>query len=150
MAQEAQKRQISITALLSSSKRSNCVGMQDFLDFQSEILSVSDDTFSSEVGEVEKLLQDRFKSRKPEAIMVCGSKRLINLAAKLGGLWEISVQASLEAHMACGLGYCHGCSLASPIIADEESPLVCVDGPVFEVQWKSAGEVLSNNELMDV
>jgi dihydroorotate dehydrogenase electron transfer subunit len=37
---------------------------------------------------------------------------------------------SLEAHMACGLGYCHGCSSGAPGLA-EEAPLVCRDGPVF-------------------
>jgi len=42
------------------------------------------------------------------------------------------VQVSLEAHMACGLGYCHGCATGTRT-ADEESPLICRDGPVFRL-----------------
>jgi hypothetical protein len=39
----------------------------------------------------------------------------------------LSGYASLEAHMACGSGACHGC-----VVATREGYLrVCVDGPVF-------------------
>ena len=54
------------------------------------------------------------------------------LAAELGAEWGVPVRVSLEARMACGLGYCHGC--AAPVATDPtvEGPLVCVDGPVVD------------------
>lgn len=134
VAQEAQKLNIDVTALLSSRADSECVGLGDFQEFEAEILKVSDDTFSSEIYNVEKLLSDRFSIRKPDAIMVCGSNRLIELASRLGALWGVGVQASLEAHMACGLGYCHGCSLGLVNNGKGEGLLVCSDGPIFEVE----------------
>jgi dihydroorotate dehydrogenase electron transfer subunit len=94
---------------------------------------VSDLNGSSEVGLVERQLMERFDGEPPGYIAVCGSNRLIALASRLRARWGSIVEASLEAHMACGLGYCHGC--AAPLASDpsREGPLVCVDGPVFSV-----------------
>jgi dihydroorotate dehydrogenase electron transfer subunit len=68
---------------------------------------------------------------------VCGSRRLLEMAARLaeggrrdGSAGRAEVQVSLEAHMACGLGYCHGCAAGRPGLP-AETPLVCRDGPVF-------------------
>lgn len=68
----------------------------------------------------------------PQQIFTCGSNRLAALCAALGKRWDAGVQVSLEAHMACGLGYCHGCASTMDGAAGE-SPLLCVDGPVFEL-----------------
>lgn len=133
VAQVAQRRGISSTAVLSSRQKLECIAIEDFQDFGSHVIMVADDEGSSEVSKVEDLLLERYLSSKPDAIMVCGSNRLIELAVKLGQAWQIPVQASLEAHMACGLGYCHGCSLSPTSTTNVESPLVCVDGPVFKV-----------------
>jgi NAD(P)H-flavin reductase len=49
--------------------------------------------------------------------------------------------ASLEAHMACGTGACHGC-----VVATTEGYLrVCVEGPVFpfELMAGASAEVSS-------
>lgn len=69
----------------------------------------------------------------PEVILVCGSGRLIDLSVRLARRWTgTRVQASLEEHMACGLGYCHGCANGARSVGTE-SPLICTDGPVFEL-----------------
>jgi len=69
---------------------------------------------------------------RPQQIYTCGSLRLTHLCGALGERWGAEVQVSLEAHMACGLGYCHGCATGTRT-ADEESPLICRDGPVFRL-----------------
>ncbi len=74
---------------------------------------------------------------QPDQIYTCGSLRLTRLCAALAGRWGAEVQVSLEAHMACGLGYCHGCATGTQS-ADEESPLICRDGPVFKVSREPA------------
>jgi dihydroorotate dehydrogenase electron transfer subunit len=56
--------------------------------------------------------------------------RVAQLCAESG----VSCQASLEAHMACGVGACLGCSF--PTVSGNKR--VCSDGPVFdaaEVIW---------------
>lgn len=71
----------------------------------------------------------------PQLILTCGSERLIRLCEKLALRWGAQIQVSVEAHMACGLGYCHGCA-SGQRSEGEESPLICNDGPVFS--WEQA------------
>ncbi|MET9303682.1 hypothetical protein AB0893_17620 [Micromonospora aurantiaca] len=83
-------------------------------------------------------LRAALAEREPVAdvIAVCGSRRLTRLAHELGTASGAEVQVSLEAHMACGLGYCHGCSTGSRT-ALAEAPLICRDGPVFRLGERS-------------
>lgn len=76
----------------------------------------------------------------PTIIMTCGSDRLTRLCERLAQRWGSSVQVSVEAHMACGLGYCHGCASGARSEGDE-SPLICNDGPVFSWQPADPQEV---------
>jgi NAD(P)H-flavin reductase len=47
----------------------------------------------------------------------------------------LSGYASLEAHMACGTGACHGC-----VVPTHEGYLrVCVEGPVFPLDLLASG-----------
>jgi dihydroorotate dehydrogenase electron transfer subunit len=78
----------------------------------------------------------RAQGQRADIIAVCGSRRLIRLAHELGREWGAQVQVSLEARMACGLGYCHGCSTGSDSAA-AEAPLICRDGPVFRLAERS-------------
>ncbi len=135
VAQEGNSRGITTTALLSSRIGKECVGIKDFEEFKSLVFQVSDDDYSSDVDNVEKQLLSRYSISKPDAIMICGSNRLMRMAVTLGHNWNIPVQVSMEAHMACGLGYCHSCPLGPSPSRQEESPLVCVDGPVFEASF---------------
>lgn len=116
-----------------SARNENPIGIDDLLELGASFTVVSDSTGSSEVRQLERRLIEQLDPSPPDFIAVCGAKRLIGLAARLGTRWGATVEASLEAHMACGLGYCHGC--AAPVSADSsrEGPLVCVDGPVFSV-----------------
>jgi dihydroorotate dehydrogenase electron transfer subunit len=69
----------------------------------------------------------------PELILTCGSARLTRLCESLSARWGAGLQVSVEAHMACGLGYCHGCASGARSEGNE-SPLICKDGPVFSWQ----------------
>jgi dihydroorotate dehydrogenase electron transfer subunit len=97
-----------------------------------EVWAVNDAEGTSDVAALRARLHGELDGRPPQQILTCGSERLARLCGELGERWGASVQVSLEAHMACGLGYCHGCSTGGPAGA-EESPLVCRDGPVFRL-----------------
>ena len=92
------------------------------------IIEATDDDGSSDAA----LLRERLEplARDLAGIYVCGSNRLLALGVDLAGQTGAEVQVSLEAHMACGLGYCHGCAAGRPGLP-HETPLVCADGPVF-------------------
>ena len=91
---------------------------------------MNDSDGSSDPGRLETRLRELLDDAPPALIAACGSARLEALAQRLAGAWGAEVQVALEAHMACGLGYCHGCSTGDRT-ASSEAPLVCRDGPVF-------------------
>ncbi|MFG3697222.1 hypothetical protein ACGF5C_04775 [Micromonospora sp. NPDC047620] len=98
---------------------------------------VTDADGTSEPDFLSTLLTSTLDADPPQLILTCGSQRLTDLAADLGKRWDAEVQVSVEAHMACGLGYCHGCS-SGQRSTGTEAPLVCLDGPVF--RWGSADD----------
>jgi dihydroorotate dehydrogenase electron transfer subunit len=103
----------------------------------STVIEVTDADGSSRPEALRPELMRLVAEHGVDRIAVCGSNRLLRLAVELAEPAGASVEVSLEAHMACGLGYCHGCSTGHPGLA-EESPLVCRDGPVFA--YSGAGQ----------
>jgi len=155
--EDAAARGIPTLALLSAAMRSAVVGERDCAELGTEAVIVTEDAGSNTIPAIDRLLREHYRTERPSVIMVCGSSALTRAAVALGVDWGIPVQVALEAHMACGLGYCHGC--AAPVAAssdratsgratsdrvtsdgatsdgassDREGPLVCRDGPVFD------------------
>ncbi len=61
------------------------------------------------------------------AVLACGPAPMLAAVRAWAAAAGLSGYASLEAHMACGTGACHGC-----VVATREGYLrVCVEGPVF-------------------
>ncbi|TQL44935.1 dihydroorotate dehydrogenase electron transfer subunit [Homoserinimonas aerilata] len=121
------------TAVLSANTRSSIIGLEDCAELGAHAIGVADEDGTSAVAPLGARLRAEFAAAPPSAIMVCGSSRLTRLAADLAAEWGVEAQVSLEAHMACGIGYCHGCAAPVASADDTEGPLVCVDGPVFDV-----------------
>lgn len=122
---------ISVRAVVSARTRASLVGSDFYQEIGvREIIQVTDEGGTSDVAHVRSLLEETLTKESVQQIATCGSNRLLRLAAELGRSRGATVQVSLEAHMACGLGYCHGCSSGHPGLRDE-TPLVCRDGPVF-------------------
>jgi len=64
----------------------------------------------------------------------CGPMPMLKALADLTRNTNQQCQISLEAHMACGIGACLGCTVPSHS-ADNPTPLrVCADGPVFDAR----------------
>jgi len=91
---------------------------------------VTDEDGTSAPEDLFRMLTDAYDDAPADVIVTCGSERLTRLAERLASRWSARVQVSIEAHMACGLGYCHGCASGARSEGDE-SPLICNDGPVF-------------------
>ena len=69
-------------------------------------------------------------------VYVCGPHAMMATVAGLCKTVQVACEASLEAHMACGLGACLGCTIHG---TDTLYKHVCKHGPVFnaeEVAWK--------------
>lgn len=130
LAGAATARGIAVIALVSARSPDALVGGEAYRAAGAlEVREVVDSDGSSGLGPVGAWLAERCRAGIDE-IYTCGSDRLLRLAAYTAQTPGTGVQVSLEAHMACGLGFCHGCASGHPGLA-EESPLVCRDGPVF-------------------
>lgn len=124
---------IEVTAVDSARTADMLVGVRYFREFGARELCVNDADGTSAVAVLETTLREHFAhSGPPDQIAVCGSVRLTELARQIGREWDARVEVSIEAHMACGIGYCHGCSRGTRS-ATAEAPLVCKDGPVFQL-----------------
>ncbi|MGY4860135.1 iron-sulfur cluster-binding protein [Cryobacterium sp. AP23] len=138
-AEDARVAGIRTTMVLSGQRPSQLLGRNDCAELGVRVIEATDQDGSSDLATLAARLRAHFDGSSPErarpdVVMVCGAGVLARLAAELGAHWGVPVQASLEAHMACGLGYCHGC--AAPVRTDPsvEGPLVCADGPVFDAR----------------
>ena len=141
-AEDAAGAGIRATMVLSGRSAAQLLGRTDCAELGARVIEATDDDGTSDLTALGARLRDHFDGTTtdktvPDVVMVCGAGVLARLAAELGARWGVPVQASLEAHMACGLGYCHGC--AAPVRTDAdangpsvEGPLVCADGPVFD------------------
>lgn len=136
LASAATERGVSVVALSSGRSPHAIVGRDRYRAAEIVTHEVYDSDGSSEQAVVGRWLEQRFATERPNLIAVCGSNRLISLASNMATGWKAEVQISLEARMACGLGYCHGCSTSRPT-AGMESPLICRDGPVFRLADRS-------------
>jgi dihydroorotate dehydrogenase electron transfer subunit len=133
---EAVSRGVRVTVVVSARQADALVGGDTCRDAgAAEVLEVVDSDGTSDPAWVLAALGPSATSH--DAYYICGSRRLLELAARLahdagrgGPADHAEVQVSLEAHMACGLGYCHGCAAGRPGLP-AETPLVCRDGPVF-------------------
>ncbi len=137
-AEDAVARGVDTTAVLSARTADRVIGEADCHELGVRSILVHDADASSDTAALEQRLIEAFDETPPRAIFVCGSSRLVLLAARLGERWGSAVQVSIEAHMACGIGYCHGCAAPTCVDPAAEGPLVCVDGPVFDVVGSTA------------
>jgi dihydroorotate dehydrogenase electron transfer subunit len=132
LAREQVERGVAVSAIVSGRRYDAVVGFDSFAALGIEVSAVVDADGTSDVDRVRALLLAEHDGTPPQLIATCGSERLLALCRELRARWRCEAQVSVEAHMACGLGYCHGCA-AGQRGGGEESPLVCTTGPVFRM-----------------
>ncbi len=99
-----------------------------------EIVTVTDTDGSSDLGNVEAIIEDRIAQGRADAFYTCGSNRLFMLMKRLGAKHGIPGQVAMEQIMACGLGPCYVCVRTFEIDGVKTLKRVCIDGPVFDMQ----------------
>ncbi|MGH3354947.1 MAG: hypothetical protein ACRDOJ_03555 [Nocardioidaceae bacterium] len=135
LAKAAADADVRVSAVASGRNPAAVIGTDIYHAADADALIVDDETGSSHPDVLRERLVDALDARPPSLVATCGSTRLQQLAGALARRWAADAQVSVEAHMACGLGYCHGCSTAA-VDDDVEAPLVCRDGPVFLLQCR--------------
>lgn len=79
-------------------------------------------------------------ARRPDVVFACGPLQMLECIIGITAAHGVTCQVSIETVMACGMGACLGCAVAS-----RDAPgryyHACLDGPVFDAGsiWFSSG-----------
>lgn len=143
VAQQATRRGVAVTAVTSARHPGALIGAKFYRQLGvPTVHEVTDQDGTSSPEALFDRLTGELDGEPPGLVLTCGSERLVGLCERLAERWTgTGVQVSLEAHMACGLGYCHGCASGTRS-AGEETPLICKDGPVFALRPTRSGTAL--------
>ena len=98
------------------------------------IIVVTEDGSHGKAGLVTDVMENLLSETKFDAAYTCGPEKMMHKVVQLASEKKISVQASLERMMKCGMGICGSCCAGEV--------LVCRDGTVFDGQY-----LLSNKEF---
>jgi dihydroorotate dehydrogenase electron transfer subunit len=94
--------------------------------------------FKGRVTELLKNILVRSQKSGIRAIYACGPHPMLKETAALAHRYHIPAEVSMEEHMACGIGACLGCVVATR----SGWKRVCKEGPVFkakEIVWDTKG-----------
>ncbi len=129
LAEEGRRLNRPLTALLGARTGAELFGLSAFQEACGAVRTATDDGSAGRHGTVADLLDAHLEGRDlpGPTVFACGPKPFLRRAAG----WSsrgLRVEVSLEENMACGLGACRGCVVATPGGGYEN---VCTSGPVF-------------------
>lgn len=81
-------------------------------------------------GIVTEILGREIEEARPQMVYACGPEQMLRNVAGICARYEVACQVSLEARMACGVGACLGCAVATV----DGYVNVCSSGPVFNTE----------------
>jgi len=94
-------------------------------EFKAYVNSITTTSFKND----NKFITENLNPDDYDIIYACGPNGLLKAIHEKNNKADIEV--SMEAHMACGIGACLGCTIPN---ADGEFLRVCKDGPVFDAR----------------
>ncbi|MBO1003845.1 dihydroorotate dehydrogenase electron transfer subunit [Pseudogracilibacillus auburnensis] len=133
LAQEAAKQNIKCVAILSARSNNDLLATETLQGFGAEVYKVTEEDGTSDVDNVEIIMEQIFKEHDVKAGFTCGSKRLSRLMQKVTQEKNIPAQIALEEHMGCAMGVCYACVCDVQHGDKIESVRVCKEGPVFDL-----------------
>jgi dihydroorotate dehydrogenase electron transfer subunit len=124
---------VGVTAILSARSR-DLVMADDLFAKVGTVVPVLDTDGSSDVENVERILQGLIAADCADAFFTCGSNRLMQLMKRVARQHNIPGQVAMDQVMACGLGPCYVCVRTFEVNGRMELRRVCIEGPVFDLQ----------------
>ena len=134
LSQLASESKVGITAILSARNADVVMSKDLFESYGAKTITVLDTDKSSDVGNVEKIIEGLISDKKADAFFTCGSSRLLALMQRLGKKHKIPGQVAMEQIMVCGFGACYVCMRTIEVDGVKTLKRVCRDGPVFKLQ----------------
>ncbi|MBU1999055.1 MAG: hypothetical protein KKE64_06130 [Candidatus Omnitrophica bacterium] len=138
--------------LIGAKTKSQLLCEKEFQDLGCDVKIATDDGSCGYKGYITDLLEEALSTVDCglSTVYACGPQPMLKEVSKVSCKYNISVQVSLESHMACGIGACLGCVVRTknptcPAGRQEQRAKngfiyarVCKEGPVFnaqEIEW---------------
>lgn len=134
LAQMAAANGVHVTAILSARSEDLVMSRDMFDELGADVVEVIDTDHSSDVDNVEAILEKLIADGRADAFFTCGSNRLLDLMKRLGKSHDVPGQVAMEQIMACGLGACYICVRTFEVNGEKILKRVCREGPVFDIQ----------------
>jgi len=117
--------------LLGAKTKEDLLCEEEFKKLGCNVKIATDDGSKGVKGKVTELLRSVLRATSNErraAIYACGPKPMLKEISRISKKYRITAEVSLEEHMACGIGACLGCVVATR----GGFKRVCKEGPVFK------------------
>ena len=134
LSQLAAEHDLGVTAILSARNSEVVMSKELFAELGAEVVTVVDTDGSSDVANVERILEELVANGKADAFFTCGSNRLLKLMRRLGRKHGVPGQVAMEQIMVCGFGACYVCVRTFEVGGQRVLRRVCREGPVFDLQ----------------
>jgi dihydroorotate dehydrogenase electron transfer subunit len=121
-----------VEVFLGGRSKADLLCLDDFSNFDLPVHLTTDDGSSGERCLVTDPLEIAVVENRPDIIFACGPMEMIACVAGIADKHGVACQVSIEAMMACGLGACLGCAVASRKDSDKYLH-ACLNGPVFDI-----------------
>lgn len=134
LAQEAGEKGIRCVAILSARKKDDLLATEELQSLGAEVHKVTEEDGTSDVKNVEYLLEKIMDEYTIDAAFTCGSKRLSKLLQNITTAHNIYSEIALEENMGCAMGVCYACVCDIVEGGEIKSVRVCREGPVFNLE----------------
>ncbi|MFH0912945.1 MAG: dihydroorotate dehydrogenase electron transfer subunit [Candidatus Omnitrophota bacterium] len=117
--------------LLGAKTKEDILCEEEFKKLGCNVKIATDDGSKGVKGKVTELLRSVLRTTNNEqrtTIYACGPKPMLKEISRISKKYRIPAEVSLEEHMACGIGACLGCVVATT----GGFKRVCKEGPVFK------------------
>lgn len=122
--------------LMGGRTRDDIITVTEFERLGVETYVSTEDGSLGEEGLVTQVLERKLEKYPNATVYACGPMPMLDAVQQICKRHDVSLQVSLEALMACGVGACLGCVVKGVGHTDENPRYLCTckEGPVFDAE----------------
>lgn len=138
LAQKLIKEKKQVLLLLGAKTKDSLLALSDFKSLGVEVTVATEDGSAGKKGMVSDLFEQALLiTKKPlkTTVYACGPEEMLARITTISLIYDFPCQVCLEEMMACGVGVCLSCVVATK----QGYRRVCAEGPVFdgeEIEWE--------------
>ena len=134
-----------VRLLMGGRTRDDIITVTEFERLGVETYVSTEDGSLGERGLVTQVLEQKLAESQKKSVYACGPMPMIKAVEKICKKYNVPLQVSLEALMACGVGACLGCVVKGAGHTEETPSYLCTckTGPVFrsgQLDWSDDNE----------